>query len=98
MAERDGTAIGAPLTPSGEGAVARLERPAPGVEAQGMASTALRGGTRRAPEPPWETERIARLVDLDRRGRHAEPDWDLPIYDALRAELAAVDWFSLGAP
>ncbi len=40
-------------------------------------------------------ETIASLADVDRPGRHAEPDADLPIYDALRAELAAVDWYSL---
>jgi len=39
---------------------------------------------------------IAWLADVDRRGRHAERGYDLPIYDSLRDELAAVDWFSLG--
>ena len=47
----------------------------------------------RAPEAP---ETIASLADLDRPGRHAEPEGDEPIYEALRNELAAVDWSSLG--
>lgn len=58
-----------------------------------MSNAALAVGRHRAPEDTPET--IAALADLDRPGRHAEPDADLPIYDALRAELAAVDWFSL---
>ncbi len=59
-----------------------------------MSNAALAVGRHRAPEDTLET--IASLADVDRPGRHAEPDADLPIYDALRAELAAVDWFSLG--
>jgi hypothetical protein len=59
-----------------------------------MTSTALAGGRHRAPEPA--TERIATLAEVDRPGRHAEPEGDCPIHDALRDELAAVDWFSLG--
>jgi hypothetical protein len=44
--------------------------------------------------------RIATPEDLLRTGRHAEPAWtaDLPVYDALRDELAAVDWSSLRTP
>jgi hypothetical protein len=57
-------------------------------------SSALRTGRHSAPEADWD--RIASGSDLDRPGRHAEPDGDSPIYDALRDELAAVDWFSLG--
>ena len=51
-----------------------------------------------APEVPGEL-RIATPEDLLRVGRHAEPAWtgDLPVYDTLRDELAAVDWSSLRA-
>ncbi|SOE02588.1 hypothetical protein [Blastococcus haudaquaticus] len=51
-----------------------------------------------APEVPGEL-RIATPEDLLRTGRHAEAAWtrDLPVYDALRDELAAVDWSSLRA-
>jgi hypothetical protein len=59
-------------------------------------SSALDTGRHCAGEPATALERIARLADLDRPGRHAEPDGDSPIYDALRNEFAAVDWFSLG--
>lgn len=59
-----------------------------------MSNAALAVGRHRAPEDTLET--IASLADVDRPGRHAEPGADLPIYDALRAEFAAVDWFSLG--
>lgn len=65
----------------------------PDAELPGMSHAALAVGRHRAPEHTPET--IASLADVDRPGRHAEPDADLPIYDALRAELAAVDWFSL---
>jgi hypothetical protein len=53
-------------------------------------------GRHSAPEVPG-TLRIATPQDLLRSGRHAEPEWtrDLPVYDALRDEMAAVDWFSL---
>ena len=61
-----------------------------------MSNAAIAVGRHRAPEGRDAPERIASLADLDRPGRHAEPDADVPIYDALRAELAAVDWFSLG--
>jgi hypothetical protein len=61
-----------------------------------MSSTATLPGRHRAPEGPHDVETIAWLADVDRRGRHAETGDDLPIYDCLRAELAAVDWFSLG--
>lgn len=64
--------------------------------ATGMSNCATAVGRRRAPEGTDVLERIASLADVDRRGRHAEPADDLPIYDCLRAELAAVDWFSLG--
>ncbi len=53
-------------------------------------------GRRRAPEGPDTLQTIAALADVDRPGRHAALDADLPIYDALRDELSAVDWFSLG--
>jgi hypothetical protein len=59
-------------------------------------STALGTGRHRAPEPASGSERIAVLADLDRSGRHAEAAGDSPIYDSLRDEFAAVDWFSLG--
>lgn len=59
-----------------------------------MRNATLAAGRHRAPEDTPDT--IASLADVDRPGRHAEPDADLPVYDALRAELAAVDWFSLG--
>ena len=54
-------------------------------------------GRHSAPEVPGVL-RIATPEDLLRTGRHAEPAWsrDLPIYDTLRDELAAVDWSSLG--
>lgn len=57
-----------------------------------------RTGRHSAPEVPGAL-RIATPADVVRRGRHAEPGWDgrLPIHDALRDELAAVDWFSLGS-
>jgi hypothetical protein len=61
-----------------------------------MSNVAIAVGRRRAPEGPDTLETIASLADVDRPGRHAAPDDDLPIYDALRDELAAVDWFSLG--
>ncbi|WP_170977651.1 hypothetical protein [Blastococcus sp. CCUG 61487] len=57
-----------------------------------MSTSASVVGRHRAPEGP---ETIASLADLDRPGRHAAPEGDEPIYDALRDELAAVDWFSL---
>jgi hypothetical protein len=39
------------------------------------------GGARhRAPESD-DKFRIAALADLDRRGRHAEPDWGRPLFD-----------------
>ena len=60
-------------------------------------SNATAVGRHRAPEGPDTVETIASLADVDRRGRHAEPHAELPIYDALRDELAAVDWFSLGS-
>ncbi len=59
-----------------------------------MSSTTLGTRRHRAPEP--DIERIARLAEVDRPGRHAEAGGDHPIYDFLRDELAAVDWFSLG--
>ncbi|SDF17981.1 hypothetical protein SAMN05660662_1215 [Blastococcus aurantiacus] len=59
-----------------------------------MSNAATIAGRHRAPEDVVET--IASLADVDRPGRHAEPGDDLPIYESLRAELAAVDWFSLG--
>jgi hypothetical protein len=58
-------------------------------------SNAATIGRHRFPEGPDAVETIAALADVDRRGRHAESGDDLPIYDFLRAELAAVDWFSL---
>lgn len=61
-----------------------------------MSYAATVDGRHRAPERPDALEAIASLVDVDRPGRHAEPGDDLPIYEFLRAELAAVDWFSLG--
>jgi hypothetical protein len=60
-----------------------------------MSNAALAVGRHRAPEAPDAVDTIASLADVDRPGRHAEPGEDLPIYEALRAELAAVDWFSL---
>ncbi len=57
-----------------------------------MSTSATTVGRHRAPEDVLE--RIASLADVDRPGRHAAVD--LPIHDALRDELAAVDWFSLG--
>jgi hypothetical protein len=58
---------------------------------------APRTGRHSAAEPHGVI-RIATPQDLLRAGRHAEPAWtrDLPIFDALRDELAAVDWSSLG--
>jgi hypothetical protein len=61
-----------------------------------MSNAATIAGRHRAPEGPDAVETIASLADADRPGRHAEPGDDLPIYESLRAELAAVDWFSLG--
>ena len=61
-----------------------------------MSNSATIVGRHRAPEGSDTVETIAFLADVDRRGRHAETGDDLPIYDYLRAELAAVDWFSLG--
>jgi hypothetical protein len=57
------------------------------------------GPRHRAPEVPGVL-RIATPEELLRTGRHAEPAWtaDLPVYDALRDELAAVDWSSLRTP
>ena len=60
-----------------------------------MSNAATVPGRHRAPEGQDAVVTIARLADVDRRGRHAETGDDLPIYDFLRAELAAVDWFSL---
>ncbi|MGY1754637.1 hypothetical protein [Blastococcus sp. SYSU D01042] len=59
-----------------------------------MSTSATTVGRHRAPETP---DVIASLADVDRPGRHAAPEQDSPIHDALRDELAAVDWFSLGA-
>ncbi|MBN1091922.1 hypothetical protein JKP75_04630 [Blastococcus sp. TML/M2B] len=61
-----------------------------------MSNAILAAGRHRAPEGPVALETIASLADVDRAGRHAAPEGDHPIYDALRDELAAVDWFSLG--
>ena len=61
-----------------------------------MSNAATITGRHRAPEGPDAVETIASLADVDRPGRHAELGDDLPIYESLRAELAAVDWFSLG--
>ncbi len=61
-----------------------------------MSNAATITGRHRAPERPDAVETIAPLADVDRPGRHAERGDELPIYEALRAELAAVDWFSLG--
>lgn len=61
-----------------------------------MSNTATVIGRHRAPEGQDAFWTIASLADLDRAGRHTEPGDDLPIYESLRDELAAVDWFSLG--
>jgi hypothetical protein len=61
-----------------------------------MSNAATVIGRHRAPEGPDAFWTIAWLSDVDRAGRHAEPGDELPIYESLRAELAAVDWFSLG--
>ena len=61
-----------------------------------MSNAATVPGRHRAAEGPDAVEMIASLADVDRAGRHAETGDDLPIYESLRAELAAVDWFSLG--
>jgi len=58
-----------------------------------MSTSATTVGRHRAPETP---ETIASVADVDRPGRHAAPTGDEPIYEALRDELAAVDWFGLG--
>jgi hypothetical protein len=60
-----------------------------------MSNTAIAVGRHRAPESPDALQAIASLADVDRPGRHAAAEGDSPIYDALRDELAAVDWFSL---
>jgi hypothetical protein len=60
-----------------------------------MSTSAIAVGSHRAPEGTDTLWAIASLADVDRLGRHAEVA-DLPIYDALRDELAAVDWWSLG--
>ena len=61
-----------------------------------MSNAATVIGRHRAPEGPDAFWTIAWLADVDRAGRHAEAGDDLPIYESLRDELAAVDWFSLG--
>lgn len=61
-----------------------------------MSNSAIAVGRHRDPEGPDVLEAIASLADVDRAGRHAAPDDELPIHDGLRDELAAVDWFSLG--
>jgi hypothetical protein len=61
-----------------------------------MSNAATVIGRHRAPERPDVVWTIAWLADVDRTGRHAEPGEHLPIYESLRDELAAVDWFSLG--
>ncbi len=61
-----------------------------------MSNATVTAGRHRAPEGPDTLETIASLADVDRPGRHAAPEGDHPIHDALRDELAAVDWFSLG--
>jgi hypothetical protein len=61
-----------------------------------MSNAATLPGRHRAPEGPDAFETIAWLADVDRPGRHAESGDELPIYESLRDELAAVDWFSLG--
>ena len=58
-----------------------------------MDPSASTAAPHRAPEAP---ETTASVADDDRPGRHAAPTGDEPIYEALRDELAAVDWFSLG--
>lgn len=72
-----------------------MQPPAWTVDLPGM-STALGTGRHRAADTT--DERIASLAEVDRPGRHAAPEGDSPIHDALRGELAAVDWFSLGRP
>lgn len=73
-----------------------VQGPAGRVDAEVMTSATLTG-RHRAADRDMDTERIATLAEADRAGRHAEADGDYPIYDRLRDELAAVDWFSLGA-
>ena len=61
-----------------------------------MSTAATIAGRHRATEGQAALETIASLADVDRPGRHAESGDELPIYESLRDELAAVDWFSLG--
>lgn len=60
-----------------------------------MSTSATAVGSHRAPEGTEPLWAIASPGDVDRPGRHARRDADPPIYDALRDELAAVDWWSL---
>lgn len=72
-----------------------LRRGVHGADRFPMSTSTTAVGRHRAPEAPDAVETIASLGDVDRPGRHAAPEGDSPIFDALRDELAAVDWFSL---
>jgi hypothetical protein len=52
------------------------------------------GGRHRAPEPD-DALRIAHLEDVERQGRHAEPDWDREQHDPSRDE-DPFDWLGFG--
>ena len=53
-------------------------------------------GRHRAPEFGTATEAVVTDRDLDRRGRHAEPEWSREIFDALRDE-DPLDWLGFAA-
>jgi hypothetical protein len=55
-----------------------------------MSSTFQGRGRHRAPEPA-DPVRIARLADVERSGRHAEPEWQREHYDPAR-DGDPLDW------
>jgi hypothetical protein len=59
-----------------------------------MLSEPTGGARHRAPEDDDEL-RIAALADLERSGRHAEPEWARPLFDAT-TDQDPFDWLGFG--
>jgi hypothetical protein len=59
-----------------------------------MSSIPVAPGRHRAPEPE-DALRIARLADVERAGRHAEPAWQREQFDSARDE-DPFDWLGFG--
>jgi hypothetical protein len=55
------------------------------------------GGRHSGPDFGSVLETAAAELDLDRRGRHAEPEWSREIFDSSRDEGDAFDWLGFTA-